>query len=161
MGNFGHFIAETIHGIVDNVVDAAPPSHFSCFFLDRMESLDHKLTDVGEGQSVTNRDAVLGGEGEEFAEGAVDGEGGAEVAQRAEDFLGDDFRVVKLEFLKGVLGAEGRVVRSKRHLAAAAVGGAIGTASLFIYFGLMRHGSFPCGEGTPPPPFFVSDRRYR
>jgi hypothetical protein len=48
------------------------------------------LADVGEGESIANRDAILGGDREEFAKGAVDGEGGAEVAERAEDFFGDD-----------------------------------------------------------------------
>jgi hypothetical protein len=53
------------------------------------ESLQEELGEIAEGDGVATRNAILGEQGEESAEGAVDVGGGPELARKRSEFTGE------------------------------------------------------------------------
>jgi hypothetical protein len=93
------------------------------FFFDVGEGREHGLADVGESGGFAERDAVLRGGDEKFAEDMVDIGGGEEIAvERCGNFGAETLGLEELELLVGVESAEERMKRVARHAAAAAVG---------------------------------------
>lgn len=97
---------------------------------DALEGLMHELGHVSEDSGAAGVEAAIGQLDEHVAQSGVDGCGGAEVADGAEDFRGEGFErsaFQSAELLPGVVMAEFRMIGGAEHAAAAAVRGAIGT----------------------------------
>lgn len=88
------------------------------------KAVEEELADVGHGDGVAAGDAFVGELADEVAEEDVDGVGGGEVGDFAEEFSGDGFVVAALllEAFAGVVGAEFRIGTDGEHVAAASAG---------------------------------------
>src|SRR5947209_8870383 len=98
----------------------------------RAKAVLKQLSDVAEDGGAANRNAVLGQGSEESGEGMVDGRGGAEFAENAEDFGTDLAGVQVLLFPAPVVEAE--IVAGGAGHAAAAPGG-IGVLTQVVRLG--------------------------
>jgi len=85
------------------------------------EALEKKLADVGQGDGVAWRNAVLRDEREEFAEDVVDIAGGPEIAGKGDELASSLIGSEELLFAAGVVDTEGAVLRPAGHAAGAAV----------------------------------------
>src|SRR5713101_7863632 len=93
------------------------------FILHGGKGVEKQLTDVDEKGGVAGRDAVASHHGKEPAERLVDGGGGGEILDQAEEFGGDSAGVgLRLKLLPQMLGTERWVVTGPKHAAAAAIG---------------------------------------
>src|SRR6476646_8198707 len=107
------------------------------------EAREHDLAEVGESGGFAKGDTVLRNSDEKFAEDVVNVGGGEEIAvERGGNFEAQALGLEDLEFLPGMKGTEGRMVRAAQHAASTAVGkwklAARGETCAGI---LVRHGS--------------------
>jgi hypothetical protein len=87
------------------------------------ERREQDLAEVGESGGLARGDTVLRDSDEKFAEDVVNVGGGEEIAvERGGNFAAQALRLEELQFLPGVKGTEGGMVRAAQHAAAAAVG---------------------------------------
>ena len=86
------------------------------------KTLEEKLGNVGEGDGIAVRDAVLGDKGKEFSQDVVDVAGGLEFARKGDELASGLIRGQELLFAAGVENAQGAVLAPAGHAAGAAVG---------------------------------------